>query len=219
MLPEGLFLVRHCSLATLRNGPPYHNMRLDEQASTQAVGSNSMNEDRKNDWTLFVWHRHAAEAENLARLTAALAPRVLAELVNEAGSLCRLHNGELVPVSREDMRNIVTKHIRTPVVITRDNGAGTTREMAFEPFAFPMAGSKQDIGHQPNDRVLTALQDALIPLVARAPTPPIAFQPGQLELIRNRLKTGEPAVMVAAAFHAEPEQIRSIGIAAGIHVH
>jgi hypothetical protein len=33
------------------------------------------------------------------------------------------------------------------------------------------------------------------------------------------LKTGEPATMVAAAFHAEPDQIRSIGRAAWIHVH
>jgi hypothetical protein len=57
--------------------------------------------------------------------------------------------------------------------------------MTFEPFAFPMAGSKHDLGHQPNDKVLIALRDALIPLVARAPVPPIAFQPGQLELIRG----------------------------------
>jgi hypothetical protein len=95
-----------------------------------------------------------------------------------------------VPIGKEDMRDIVSKHIRTPVVVTRDAGDGVKREMTHQEFAFPAAGSKHDLGHQPSDKVLIALRDTLVPLVARAPVPPIAFQPSQIDLIKQRLKTG-----------------------------
>jgi hypothetical protein len=84
---------------------------------------------------------------------------------------------------------------------------------------FPAAGSKFDTGGEPTDRDLIAIREALVALVAKAPVPPRVFQPGQIELITSRLRTGEPATRIAPDFCADPEQIKAIGRQAGIMVH
>jgi hypothetical protein len=87
---------------------------------TQAVGDAMT----ASTYELFVWYRHVDPAENTKRLTAALAPKISDEVINEVGTLCRLRNGAPVPIGKEDMHDIVSKHIRTPVVVNRDTGKG-----------------------------------------------------------------------------------------------
>jgi hypothetical protein len=125
----------------------------------------------RDDRTSFVWYRHQSEIENLQHLTNVLAEKVLGELINEGGVLCQLRDGEAVPVGKQELAEIVNRHLCTPVVMQRDNGEKVKKELTFESFSWPLAGSKADRGAEPNDKVLIALRDALIPLVARSPVP------------------------------------------------
>jgi hypothetical protein len=61
--------------------------------------------------------------------------------------------------------------------------------------------------------------DSLVGMVAKAPKRPIEFREHQLQMIKSRLAQGEGATMVASSFGVEPDQIRAIGVEAGIHVH
>jgi hypothetical protein len=168
-------------------------------------------------YELFVWHRYATD--NLARLTAVLAPKILGKLANVEGELCRLRDGIPAPIKKEDMREIMNRFIRTPKVVDRGTAAEPDVEMTFETFKFPMAGAKHDLGFEPNDRVLVDLIGALLPHVACAPRRPLALKPQQLEMIKLRLKSGEPAYLIADSFHASIDQIKEIGAREGIHTH
>jgi hypothetical protein len=161
---------------------------------------------------VFVWR---GDGEDEKRLIGIIADKAAADLFNVEGSLVLLAGGQFIGVTRSVMGDIVNQHVVSIRLTDREG----VPERELRPFEFPLAGSKHDLNKGPTEKTLLNMIDALIPLVARAPVPPRAFQPGQLDLIKQRLRSGEPAVRVATDFHAEPEQIREIGRAAEIHVH
>jgi hypothetical protein len=167
---------------------------------------------------LFVWRSSETTESNTQRLTAAIAPKILGELFNVDGALCRVHDGTPVAINKEDMRGIMNRDIRTPKLIDHGTNGKPKLEATFVPLEFPLAGSKHDLGG-PTEKTLLQLIDNLLPLVAHAPRPPVTFKDAQLETVKQRLRTGEPAATIAATFHAEVDQIRAIGREAGIMVH
>jgi hypothetical protein len=170
----------------------------------------------QNTRKVFVWR---GDGEDEKRLTDIIADRVAAEIINVDGYAAILRDGQPVRITKEILRDIVDRHIRTPKPVDHGTDGQRKMEIMLVPLEFPVAGSKHDSGRGPTEKTLLAMIEHLADMVTKASRAPITFQPGQVELIKSRLRTGEPAAAVAAAFHAEVEQIRSIGQAAGIHVH
>jgi hypothetical protein len=68
----------------------------------------------RDDRTNFIWF---GRDDDLNRLTAALVPKILGELVNVAGTLCRPRNGVAAPVDKDDLAGIVNRYLRRPVAL------------------------------------------------------------------------------------------------------
>jgi hypothetical protein len=164
----------------------------------------------------FIWR---GRDDDEKRLTDVIADRAAGEIFNVDGYLAYLDNGRPVGITPAVMRDIIARHVGTPRLIERGTADERKFDVVLEAFAFPPAGSKWDQNKGPNEKTLLNMIKNLVDMVAKAPRPPVRLQPGQIEIIRSRLKTGEPASLVAAAFRAELEQIREIGVSAGIHVH
>jgi hypothetical protein len=157
---------------------------------------------------VFVWHG-ANRDDDLARLISLLAPKVLCELFSEEGKLVQLRDGQFVRVIKEDMREIVNRHIRTLRLINQGTADEPNWEVKLYSFEFPLAGSKNDLTG-PNERTLVDLIDALVPLVAKAPSQPRQLRPQQLSEIKMRLASNEPAPRIAASYNVEVDVIREI---------
>jgi hypothetical protein len=156
---------------------------------------------------VFVWH---GRDDDESRLTAVLARTAMAELFNVDGQLHRLHRGQLIPVHKQAMQEIVTQHVKTLRLVDRGTTDAPQWEVEFYAFEFPVAGSKYDLNRGPNVRTLINLIEALVPHVAKAPRQPVAFKPQQLHEIKLRLKSGEPAYRIAASYGVELDQIQDL---------
>jgi hypothetical protein len=90
---------------------------------------------------------------------------------------------------------------------------GTADEPRWEvedyALAFPPMGTKYDL-KGPNERTLINLIEALVPLVVKAPRQPVAFKPQQLHEIKLRLKSGEPAYIIARSYNVELDVIQEL---------
>jgi hypothetical protein len=171
----------------------------------------SMNENHKAPDTrdVFIWHGRDRD-EDLNRLASVIARKAINELFNEDGHLVHLHGGRLIAVNKEDMREIVNRHVRTLRLVDRGTADAPQLEVEYFSLAFPIAGSKYDLNRGPNERTLIDLIDALVPLVARAPRAPVEFKPQQLHEIKLRLKSGEPAYIIARSYGVELDVIQEM---------
>jgi hypothetical protein len=163
-----------------------------------------------DDREIFIWRSSDTAEDNLKRLTAVIARTAAAEIFNADGNLHRLHDGRLVRVVKDDMREIVNRHIRTIRLVERGTADAPKLEVEFYSFEFPISGSKFDLNKGPNEKTLLELIEALVPLVARAPRAPVEFRPQQLAEIKLRLKSGEPAYIVARAYGVEVDVIQEM---------
>jgi hypothetical protein len=167
-----------------------------------------MNENHKAPDTreVFVWF---GRDDDESRLTAVIARTAIAELFNVDRQLHRLHRGQLIPVHKQMMQEIVTQHVKTLRLVDRGTADEARWEVEFYAFEFPPMGTKYDL-KGPNERVLVNMIDALVPLVAKAPRQPVEFKPQQLQEIRTRLRSGEPAYIVARSYNVEVDVIQEM---------
>jgi hypothetical protein len=166
-----------------------------------------MNEKAPETREVFVWYGRDGDQ---SRLTAVIARRAITELFNEDGQLVRLHAGRLVPVNKEDMREIITRHVKTLRPVNRGTDSEPQWEVDFYSFGFPPAGTKNDTNRGLNEKVLIDLIEALVPHVAKTPRRPVEFKQQQLSEIRTRLKSGEPAYIIARSYGVELDVIQEM---------
>jgi hypothetical protein len=165
-----------------------------------------MNEKASDTREVFIWH---GRDDDQSRLTAVIARNAITELFNEDGQLVRLHAGRLVPVNKQAMHEIVTKHVRSMRLVNRGTDSEPQWEADFYTLEFPPTGTKYDL-KGPNERVLINLIDALVPHVAKTPRRPVKFKPQQLDEIKIRLKSGEPAYIIARSYGVELDVIQEL---------
>jgi hypothetical protein len=155
---------------------------------------------------IFIWF---GRGNDTTRLTAVIAARAITEIFSEEGRLVRLQDGRFVPITKEGMQEIVTRHIKTVRPVNRGTTDEPRWEIEYAPLEFPLAGSKYDL-RGPNEKTLIDLIDALVALVARVPRRPPEFKPRQLQEIRTRLKSGEPAYIIARSYGVELDVIQEM---------
>jgi hypothetical protein len=167
----------------------------------------AMNEKAPDTREVFLWR---GRDDDLTRLTEVVAAKTKTELFNEDGQLVRLHGGRLVPVNKEGMREIVTRHVKTLRPVNRGTDSEPHWEVDFYSFGFPPVGTKNDVNRGLNEKALIDLIDALVPHVAKTPRRPVEFKPQQLQEIRTRLRSGEPAYIVARSYGVELDVIQEM---------
>jgi hypothetical protein len=143
------------------------------------------------------------------RLASVIATKMARVLFSQNGVLSHLRDGRLLRVNREDMRVFVTEHVKTMRLV--DHGAGY--EIEEHSLNFPPAGSRDDLDRKPNEKTLDRLIEVLALRVAKAPRQPLVLRPQQLQEMHTRLKSGEPAYLIARAFHTDVEEIQEIDLA------
>jgi hypothetical protein len=179
-----------------------------------------MTTNAHNGYELFSWRSTETPEQNSKRLIEMIAPKVLDTLCNADGALCYLRDRTPVPVRQREMHEIVSRHIRTPVLANIGNAHEPKFEFRFEPLSFAPPESKFDLAKRPTNKTLLEIIDALVPMVAKAPMPPREIRPQHMEQIIERLRAGEPAREIAKSFNIpDLDQVRDIGKAHGIMVH
>ena len=146
-----------------------------------------------NDKKVFLWH--GPEDQN--RLTAAIAEVAIAELFNMNGGLVWFNEGRAVPVNKDVLREIITRHLVSVRLVSRGE-FGLKRE--FYTFAFPVTA---DASKEPNERVLIDMAETLLLQVAKGPSAPHRLTAQQLREVRTRLAIGEPRDKLAREYNVE----------------
>jgi hypothetical protein len=144
---------------------------------------------------------------NVTALAKVLARKAGTELCSIGGSLNRLRDGRFDLATKFDMRELCDQHVVSYRHVNRGTTARARYEVEWFSFAFPVAA---DLNKEPNERVLIDLLNALVPLVVKGPSAPVAFKPQQLFEIRTRLKQSEPAAQIAKSYNVEPEAILEV---------
>src|SRR5262245_58414893 len=122
-----------------------------------------MNDAPTDRRRIFNW-RGPADA---ARLTDVIAEACAGELFELDGALVWLQAGQLIPVNRDLMREIVSRHVAAVRLVER----GTFGWQAERhPFAFAPG---VDVAKEPDERVLIDLINGLMERVARGPSAPV----------------------------------------------
>jgi hypothetical protein len=168
-----------------------------------------MNEKAPDSREVFVWYGRDRD-EDLNRLTSVIARAAITELFNVDGQLHRLHDRQCIPVNKQAMQEIVTRHVKSIRPVNRGTTDESRWEIEYFSFEFPLAGSKYDLNRGPNEKTLIDLIDALVPHVAKAPRQPVEFKPQQLQEIRTRLRSGEPAYIIARSYGVELDVIQEM---------
>jgi hypothetical protein len=164
----------------------------------------------------FLWHDQAtnlteviiqAHNPNVTRLAGVIARKAGPELAAIGGSLNRLRDGQFALATKFDIRELCDQHVVSYRHINRGTIERPYYEVEWFSFAFPVAC---DLRVEPNERVLIDLLSALVPLVVKGPAAPVAFKPQQLFEIKTRLKSNEPAALIAKSYNVETDAILEI---------
>jgi hypothetical protein len=151
---------------------------------------------------VFVWHGKNP-AEDTSRLTEAVAEVAITELFELNGILVHLTEGQLVPVNKDVLREIIKRHIVSVRLMSR----GTDWEREFYSLDFPITA---DPSKEPDQRVLIDMVAALQGLVAKGPSESIKLTPQQQREVQARLKIGEPKDKLAREYSVDVDVIRQL---------
>jgi hypothetical protein len=150
--------------------------------------------------TVFLWRC----PEDTNALTEAVAAAAVTELFNVNRELIWLNGSKPVPVNKDILRTIIARHIVSLRLVGRGE-FGLERE--FYAFDFPVTA---DTRHEPNERVLIDMIDALLGQVAKGPQVPLRLSEQHEREARVRLKTGEPALRIASSYGVDIDTIRQL---------
>ena len=145
----------------------------------------------------FVWR---GMDDDSARLTEAVAEKLITRLFATNGSLTLVNEGQPTPVSRA----LLLKLITTSIAGVRLGGNGTPEFYSFEfvPGTDPSKG--------PNDHTLASIYQRLLDLVAKGPSEPVRLSPQQQREVRMRLGVGESKDRIASAYGVDVDTIRQL---------
>jgi len=102
------------------------------------------------------------------------------------GILVHLGEGRVIPVNRNVLRDLITRHIASVRLVNRGDGKW---EVEYYSFEFPLAA---DTSKEPNERVLIDMIAALLGRVVKGSSDPLRLLPQH-----HRLKIGEPQASIA----------------------
>jgi hypothetical protein len=111
---------------------------------------------------IFVWRC----PEDTNRFAGAIAEKLVAELFTIDGSLFWFDAGKAIPVNKDVLHTLVTKHF---VSIRLVNRGGDSWERETYSFEFPVVA---DTSKEPNERVLIDIIATLLERVAKGPSTP-----------------------------------------------
>src|SRR5262245_26636544 len=110
---------------------------------------------------LFAWRG----PNSIGQLADVIADACVLELFSHNGTLTRLYEGRLVPISLDILRGLITRHVAGVRLVSTPGGW----EHELFSFEFPNTPNS-DL--QPNQKVLVELANLLLDRVGRAPREP-----------------------------------------------
>src|SRR5262245_45968038 len=152
---------------------------------------------------IFTWR---GKPDDTKRLAQAIAEACATELFVMNGGLVMPRDGGLVQISAGILRDLVTKHIAAVKLVHNSDGT-----WGIEFFSFEFRGGMRDTSVEPDDKVLISLMSELAQLVAKGPVAPSKLTPQHQREVAARLKQGEPAKSIAAAYGVDADEIRQLG--------
>jgi hypothetical protein len=163
-----------------------------------------MNDKAPDGRKILIWHGRDPIADK-KRLADTIAEAAVAELFNLDGELVTIDAGQLVPVTKDILREIIARHVASVRLVSRGTFGWDVEFYAFE---FPLVA---DTGKEPDQRILIELTELLLDRVAKAPAAPVTLTPQQQREVRARFKEGEPVGNIAREYKVDIATVRELG--------
>jgi hypothetical protein len=121
------------------------------------------------------------------------------------GILVHLGEGRVIPVNRNVLRDLITRHIASVRLVNRGDGKW---EVEYYSFEFPLAA---DTSKEPNERVLIDMIAALLGRVVKGSSDPLRLLPQHQQEVRARLKIGEPQASIGRSYGVDIDTVKRVG--------
>ena len=149
---------------------------------------------------MFVWRG----PHDVGRLAELVAEKTVTELFSKDGNLVRLESGQFVPVNYDDLQETIAKYVVSIRLVDR-NSFGW--QVEYFDFSFPV---QPDASQEPTRRTLVDLIGLLTDLVVAGPKTPSVLSEQKQREVRERLKVGEPAHLIAAYYKVDLDTIEQL---------